>query len=133
MVFASRLRSLASTRGEHPLVFSFMSRRSSGAGLVSGDSYPSISRMHLRALSTGAPHTNGFGMSLETLGFRERQHDWRDGLQAGRGKMLHGDGLQEILHAQAAAKASCCAGGQDVIRAGSVITCRLGRVVADKN
>src|SRR5260370_4275454 len=115
MVFASRLRSLASTRGEHPLVFSFMSRRSWGAGLVSGDSYPSISRMHLRALSTGAPHTNGFGMSLQTLGFSERHHGGCDGLQAGRGKMLHGDGLPEILYAHAATEASFCARRQDGI------------------
>src|SRR5260370_3359717 len=106
MVFASRLRSLASTRGEHPLVFSFMSRRSWGAGLVSGDSYPSISRMHLRALSTGAPHTNGFGMSLQTLGFSERHHGGRGRLHTRRGKILPGGGPQENLYAQGAPKAS---------------------------
>src|SRR5260370_24058158 len=113
MVFASRLRSLASTRGEHPLVFSFMSRRSWGAGLVSGDSYPSISRMHLRALSTGAPHTNGFGMSLQTLGFSERHHGGRGGPPARRGKKAWWDGVLEILYTHAAAKDNCCAPGDD--------------------
>src|SRR5260370_6970798 len=104
MVFASRLRSLASTRGEHPLVFSFMSRRSWGAGLVSGDSYPSISRMHLRALSTGAPHTNGFGMSLQTLGFSERHHGGRDGPQPPRGKKPPPEGLPENPYTHAPPK-----------------------------
>src|SRR5258708_10318884 len=127
------LFSLARTRGEQPVVLSFMSRRRSKAELLTGEWYSRISRTHLRALSMGAPHSNGFRMGFQPFRFRQRDHRWRDPGQSFAGEMLDRDDFHKILHSQPTAETGRPAGGQNVVWAGGIIARRLGRIVADED
>src|ERR1051325_1449956 len=99
------LFNLARTRGEHPVVLSFISSRRSVVGLLNGEWYSRISRTHLRALSIGRPHSNGLCMGLEALSFRQRDDRGRDAVQPVAGEMLNGNGLHEVLYAESCTKA----------------------------
>src|SRR5260221_14683938 len=105
------LLSLASTRGEQPVVLSFKSRRRSARGLVAGDWYSRISRTHLRALSMGAPHSDGWGIRFES--FRLSQsHDRRSNpLQSVAGELLYWDRLHKVLYAKPAPEPGHRTGG----------------------
>src|ERR1700751_3544142 len=86
-----------------------------------------------RASSIGAPHTDGFGVRLQTFGSGENFDDGSDLTQSGAGGFLHGDHFQEIHNAEAAAEARDASGRQRVIRPGGIVSERLRGVVADKD
>src|ERR1051326_2325813 len=131
-VRASMLFSLASTRGEHPVVLSFMSRRRSISGLLNGEWYSRISRTHLRALSIGGPHSNGFCVCLQAFGLGQRYHRRADAVQAITRKLLNRDGLNKILDSKSTAEAGHAARGQHVVRTGGVVARSLRRIIAHK-
>src|SRR6266545_2619977 len=56
-----------------------------------------------------------------------------DSLESSLGKFLHRDDLYEVQHRQATTKPRNPSSRQYVVRAGRVVTSRLGRVFADKN
>src|SRR6476646_6830118 len=132
-VDALMLFNLASTRGEHPVVLSFMSRRSSISGLLNGEWYSRISRTHLRALSIGGPHSNGFCVRLQPFRLGQLYHRRADAVQPVTRKLLDRDGLNKILHAKSTAKAGHTACGQHMVWAGGVVARRLRRIAAHKD
>src|SRR5260221_11965551 len=73
-VRAPMLFSLASTRGEHPVVLSFMSRRRSTAGLLTPHPSSPISPTHLRPLPLARPHSTAFRMGLHPFRLGQRDH-----------------------------------------------------------
>src|SRR5258708_3394808 len=127
------LFSLASRRGEQPVVLSFRSSRRLALWLVTTGRYSSTSCTHLRTLSTNAPHANGFCMCLQPFSFRQRHDCRRNLIEATPGKLLDGDGLHKILYSKSSTKAGRAAGWQNVVRASGVVSCGLGRIVADEN
>src|SRR5690349_15921110 len=132
-VGALMLFNLASTRGEHPVVLSFMSRRRSISGLLNGEWYSRISRTHLRALSICGPHSNGFCVRLQPFGFGQCYHRRGDAVQPVTRKLLDRDGLNKILHSKSTAKTGHAARRQYMVRAGGVVARRLRRIIAHKD
>src|SRR5215831_6319413 len=132
-VDALMLFNLASTRGEHPVVLSFMSRRRSISGLLNGEWYSRISRTHLRALSIGGPRSNGFCVRLQPFGLGQRYHRRADAVQPVTRKLLDRNGLNKIMHSKSTAKAGHAARGQHMVRTGSVVARRLRRIIAHKD
>ena len=61
-------------------------------------------------------------MGPETFGFGERCDHRCKVAKSLEMKLLHGDDLQEIVDAQAAANASCTRSGQNVIGTGSIVS-----------
>src|SRR5262249_13605328 len=94
-VAASILLTLARTRGEHPVVFSFKSSRSSAGGVSSGEEYSRISRIHWRPLSTCTPRSDGFRMGLQSFGLGQCNHRRRNPAEPCSGKLLDGNGLHK--------------------------------------
>ena len=81
--------------------------------------------MHLRALSTGAPHSNGFSVGLQALRLRQGYDRRSHALQPCAGELLHGNDFYKILDAQPATKTSGSAGGKNMIRTRGVVACGL--------
>src|SRR5579859_3791910 len=133
MDFASMRLNLAATRGEHPVVLSFRSRRRRHSGMFTGDSYARMATTHSRALSMGTPHTDGFGMGLESLGFGQRDHGPGDLLETVTRELLYRECFYKVLHAESATVAGRATGGQCVIGTSRIVTCRLRRIVANEN
>jgi len=69
----------------------------------------------------------------EAFRFGERLDDGSDPAQAGGGEFLHGDDFDEVEDAETATEAGGACGGEDVVSAGSVVSGRLRRVVADED
>ena len=64
-------------------------------------------------------------MGFEPFCFRQRHNRASDPVKAVSRELLDRDNFYKIVHAQPAAKTRRGAGGQNVIRAGGVVTCRL--------
>src|SRR6267154_1963946 len=133
MDFASMRLNLAATRGEHPVVLSFRSRRRRHSGVFTGDSYARMAATHSRALSMGTPHTDGFGMGLEPLGFRQRDHGTGDLPKAVTRELLYGNYFYKVLHAEPATVTGRATGGQSMVGTSRIVARRLRRIVTDKN
>src|SRR6476660_9814414 len=132
-VRASMLFNLASTRGEQPVVLSFMSRRRSISGLLNGEWYSRISRTHLRALSIAGPHSNGFCVRLQPFGLGQRYHRRADAVQPVTRKLLDRDGLNKILHSKSTSKTGHAARRQHMVRAGGIVSRGLWRIISYKD
>ena len=76
---------------------------------------------------------DGFGVAGEAFGFGEQHRFRSEGAERFLIVLLHGDELDEVVDAQAAAHARGAAGGQSVIGAGDVIAHGLRGPAADEN
>ncbi len=72
-------------------------------------------------------------MAGETFGIGEQRGLGAENAESLRGILLHGDELDEVVDAEAAADAGHAAGGQGVIGAGDVIAHGLRRPAADED
>src|SRR5260370_8762709 len=98
----NRLRSRASTRGEHPPVFSFWSRRSS-LGLTT--LFGTLGMEFLRneavcTLDIGVPHSHRVGVLGQPFRLGQRDSLGSNLAQTVSGNLLHADNFQQIAATQ---------------------------------
>src|SRR5260370_1881816 len=119
----NRLRSRASTRGEHPPVFSFWSRRSS-LGLTT--LFGTLGMEFLRneavcTLDIGVPHSHRVGVRGQPFRLGQRDSLGSNRAQTVSGNLLHADDFQEIADTQSAPIGRRAGCRQYVIRACNVV------------
>ena len=86
-----------------------------------------------RALSIGAPHSQRFGMSVQTFGFSQSDGRRGDAANSFARYFLARNDAEVIQNAESAADAGHRPGGQHVIGPRNVIPGGLGREFVEEN
>ena len=78
-------------------------------------------------------HLHGSGVGFESFGAGQRGDGGSEFAQCGLGQLLDGDDFDVVGGGEAAAEAGDAAGGEDVIRAGGIVSGGFGTERADED